>query len=105
MIMTNHILLPKIDPAEPVTLSSSFNQELLRDRLGYRGVIVSDDIGMHAVSRMFEDPLSIHGRDRGGHLRMRGYSTMPWLVSVAATLAKMVCSSMPIQKLQWCCAA
>jgi beta-N-acetylhexosaminidase len=56
MIMTGHILLPKIDPAEPVTLSSSFNQELLRDRLGYRGVIVSDDIGMHAVSRMFENP-------------------------------------------------
>ena len=56
MIMTSHILLPQIDPAEPVTLSSSFNQELLRDRLGYRGVIVSDDIGMHAVSRMFEDP-------------------------------------------------
>jgi hypothetical protein len=26
---------------------------------------------------------------------------MPSLVSVAATLAKMVCSSMPIQKLQW----
>jgi hypothetical protein len=33
------------------------------------------------------------------------YSTMPSLVSVAATLAKMVCSSMPIQKLQWCSAA
>jgi len=36
---------------------------------------------------------------------LRGYSTMPSLVSVAATLTKMVCSSMPIQKLQWCSAA
>ncbi len=56
MIMTGHILLPKIDAAEPVTLSRRFNQELLRDELRFDGVIVSDDIGMHAVSRMFEDP-------------------------------------------------
>jgi beta-N-acetylhexosaminidase len=55
MIMTAHILLPQIDPEDPVTLSRRFGQ-LLREQLGYQGVIVSDDIGMHAVSRIFEDP-------------------------------------------------
>jgi beta-N-acetylhexosaminidase len=56
MLMTSHLLLPKIDPAEPVTLSRTFGQELLRGELGFNGVVVSDDIGMHAVSRMFDDP-------------------------------------------------
>jgi beta-N-acetylhexosaminidase len=28
----------------------------LRTELGFQGVVVSDDIGMHAVSRLFEDP-------------------------------------------------
>jgi beta-N-acetylhexosaminidase len=59
MIMTGHILLPAVDPAEPVTLSQRFNQGLLRDQLRFDGVIVSDDIGMHAVSKMFDDPNAI----------------------------------------------
>lgn len=56
MIMTSHLMLPRIDPVEPVTLSRRFGRQLLRDELGFQGVVVSDDIGMHAVSRMFDDP-------------------------------------------------
>jgi beta-N-acetylhexosaminidase len=56
MIMTSHLLLPKLDATEPVTLSRKFGQEILRGELGFKGVVVSDDIGMHAVSRMFDDP-------------------------------------------------
>lgn len=59
MIMTGHILLPSVDPAQPVTVSPRFNQGLLRDTLGFEGVIVSDDIGMHAVSTLFDDPSAI----------------------------------------------
>jgi beta-N-acetylhexosaminidase len=56
MIMTSHLLLPKLDPTEPVTLSRKFGQEILRGELGFNGVVVSDDVGMHAVSRLFDDP-------------------------------------------------
>jgi beta-N-acetylhexosaminidase len=56
MLMTSHILLPQVDAQEPVTLSARFNQQLLRDELGFAGVIVSDDIGMHAMSERFRDP-------------------------------------------------
>jgi beta-N-acetylhexosaminidase len=59
MLMTGHIMLPNIDASAPVTLSQRFNQELLRDQLGFDGVIVSDDIGMHAVSGMFDDPAAM----------------------------------------------
>jgi beta-N-acetylhexosaminidase len=56
MIMTSHMLLPKLDPREPVTLSRACNHELLREELGFKGVVVSDDIGMRAVSHLFDDP-------------------------------------------------
>jgi beta-N-acetylhexosaminidase len=49
-------LLPKLDASEPVTLSRRFGQDILRGELGFKGVVVSDDIGMHAVSKLFDDP-------------------------------------------------
>lgn len=56
MLMTAHVLLPALDAKAPATLSAFINRRLLREQLGFRGVIVTDDIGMHAVSRRFEDP-------------------------------------------------
>lgn len=49
-IMTSHILLPQLDATRPATLSPTILQGLLRDRLGYRGVIVSDALDMKGAS-------------------------------------------------------
>jgi len=49
MIMTSHILIPAIDPDHPVTLSPRLIAGLLRQKIGFGGVIVSDDVGMHAM--------------------------------------------------------
>jgi beta-N-acetylhexosaminidase len=59
MLMTAHILLPAIDAQEPATLSARINRQLLREQLGFGGVIITDDVGMHAVSRRFEDPAAV----------------------------------------------
>ena len=46
-IMTAHILFPSLEPAElPATLSKRIMTGLLREELGYRGVIVTDSLGM-----------------------------------------------------------
>ena len=58
MLMTAHILLPAIDAQAPATSSRRINQEVLREQLGFHGVIVTDDIGMQAVSQRFEDPVA-----------------------------------------------
>lgn len=50
MIMTAHVVFPAIDPGVPATLSHKAITGLLRERLGYRGVIVSDDLDMKAIS-------------------------------------------------------
>lgn len=56
MIMTSHILFKAIDPDWPATLSRQITQGLLREDLGFQGVIVSDDVSMRAVSRLFDNP-------------------------------------------------
>lgn len=53
VIMTAHILFPQIDSHVPATLSPAILKEMLRDELGFRGVVVSDDLDMKAVSDMF----------------------------------------------------
>lgn len=48
--MTAHILFEKIDPKYPVTFSKKFLTEILRDEIGFEGLVVTDDLGMGAVS-------------------------------------------------------
>lgn len=49
-IMTAHVVFDAIDPGVPATLSRKVVQGVLRDELGYDGVIVSDDLEMKAVA-------------------------------------------------------
>jgi beta-N-acetylhexosaminidase len=50
-VMTSHPVYPKLDPANvPATFSRVIVEDYLRGRLGFRGVIVSDDLEMGAVA-------------------------------------------------------
>lgn len=49
-IMTAHIVVKELDEKVPATLSPRVVTTLLRDELGYQGVIVADDLEMKAVS-------------------------------------------------------
>jgi beta-N-acetylhexosaminidase len=49
-IMTAHVLVPALDEQRPATLSPAIVQGVLREELGFRGVILSDDLEMKAVS-------------------------------------------------------
>jgi beta-N-acetylhexosaminidase len=50
MIMTAHVVFAALDPGRPATLSPPVVTGLLRGTLGYRGVIVSDDLDMRAIA-------------------------------------------------------
>jgi len=56
MIMSAHILYPSIDAEFPATLSRFWLHDVLRGELGFQGVITTDDIGMGAVSKLFDRP-------------------------------------------------
>jgi beta-N-acetylhexosaminidase len=49
-IMTAHVVFPALDPLWPATMSPAVLTDLLRGRLGFQGLIVSDDLGMKAVA-------------------------------------------------------
>src|ERR1700682_5500616 len=53
-VMTSHPLYPRLDPAPntPATLSRLIVEEFLRGEIGYRGVIVSDDLEMGAIGEL-----------------------------------------------------
>jgi beta-N-acetylhexosaminidase len=53
ILMTAHILFPAIDATVPATMSRILLDEVLRKELGYDGVVISDDIGMGAISDRF----------------------------------------------------
>jgi beta-N-acetylhexosaminidase len=55
MIMTAHVLMPAVDERHLASFSPVVVQQILKETLGYRGVVVSDDLGMKAVSA--ETPL------------------------------------------------
>lgn len=48
-IMTAHILFPLIDPQNCATLSSHILQKILREKLNFRGVLVTDSLTMQSV--------------------------------------------------------
>ncbi|WP_405828111.1 MULTISPECIES: glycoside hydrolase family 3 protein [unclassified Streptomyces] len=55
-VMTAHIVVPALDPSgDPATLSQRVVTGLLRERLGHRGVIVTDSLGMAGVRRKYRD--------------------------------------------------
>ena len=52
-LMSAHILLPALDPKVPATLSPTILKTLLRSKLGFDGLILSDDLEMQAVADRF----------------------------------------------------
>jgi beta-N-acetylhexosaminidase len=53
VIMSAHVFNAKLDPDRPATLSRAVITGLLRERLGFQGVITSDDMEMKAISSQY----------------------------------------------------
>jgi len=54
VVMTAHIVNERLDASRvPATLSADVIKGILRDFLGYDGVVVSDDMQMHAISKHY----------------------------------------------------
>lgn len=53
LVMTAHIRYEKIDSEYPATLSKKIVTELLRDDLRYRGLSITDDLGMKAITKNY----------------------------------------------------
>ncbi|MCB9779534.1 MAG: beta-N-acetylhexosaminidase [Alphaproteobacteria bacterium] len=53
MVMTAHVMFPAWDEEHPATMSERILRGVLREKLGFQGVVVSDDMEMKAVRGRF----------------------------------------------------
>ncbi|MBD3309355.1 glycoside hydrolase family 3 [candidate division KSB3 bacterium] len=66
MIMTAHIFHAGLEPDYPATLSYKILTGLLRQQLGYDGVVISDDLQMQAISSHYDLETAIELAIKGG---------------------------------------
>jgi beta-N-acetylhexosaminidase len=52
-IMLSHIVYPQLDPQWPASLSTPIARDLLRQKLGYHGLVLTDDLDMGAISKYY----------------------------------------------------
>jgi beta-N-acetylhexosaminidase len=50
MAMTAHVVFSAIDPAHPATTSATMVSQVIRGLIGFQGLLMSDDVGMHALA-------------------------------------------------------
>ncbi|WP_294967096.1 glycoside hydrolase family 3 N-terminal domain-containing protein [Sulfurimonas sp.] len=53
MIMSAHVFNSHLDAKYPATLSHKINTKLLREKMGFKGVLISDDLQMKAISKHY----------------------------------------------------
>ncbi len=54
MVMTAHIIFEALDPENPSTLSKKILTGYLREKLGFKGVIITDSFNMWAIQKNYD---------------------------------------------------
>jgi beta-N-acetylhexosaminidase len=55
LAMTAHVVYTALDPERPATTSRIVMDEIIRGHIGYDGLVMTDDLSMHALSGSFRD--------------------------------------------------
>ncbi|WP_322517103.1 beta-N-acetylhexosaminidase [Rhodopseudomonas palustris] len=55
MAMTAHVVFSALDPAQPATTSATIIDQVIRKRIGFQGLLMSDDVSMNALEGTIAD--------------------------------------------------
>lgn len=84
-VMLAHVVYAGVDAGRPATLSHAIATDLLRTRLGFRGVAVSDDLEMAAIRRTWGVPRgAVHAMEAGCDLLIIAHTPAHLLESMRA---------------------
>ncbi|MEC0370384.1 beta-N-acetylhexosaminidase [Paenibacillus chibensis] len=88
VVMIAHLLMPKIDPDYPASFSKKIITDLLRNELGYQGVVISDDMTMGAIEQNYEiGKASVSAILAGGNIILVGHDYDKEKQAIAALTA------------------
>ncbi|MEU8272126.1 glycoside hydrolase family 3 N-terminal domain-containing protein [Sphaerisporangium sp. NPDC049002] len=83
-IMCGHLMVPALDPELPATLSRRVLTGLLREELGFEGLLVTDAIEMRAVAALMPQPqIAVRALAAGADAICVGASSSPGGENVA----------------------
>lgn len=93
MIMSAHVFNAKLDDKYPATLSYATNTKLLREGLGYDGVLITDDLQMAAINEHYAKEKAIElainsGADMMMYCNQLGYDDTDETVDMMGYLVK-----------------
>ncbi len=87
-LMVAHLLIPEMDAERPCSLSPELVQGFLRDQLGYKGLVFTDDLCMGAISKRYSPVESVPLALRAGcDLPLICHGAADWLEPVAEAVA------------------
>ncbi len=74
VVMIAHLLMPKLDPDHPASFSKAVIHDLLREDLGYKGVVISDDMTMGAITENYKiEEAAVEFITAGGNIVLVGH--------------------------------
>ena len=86
-IMTTHIIFPAIDPERPATLSHKVMTGLLREQLGFSGLIITDCLEMKAIEDNYGVEAAVLAFEAGVDLLLVCHTPATQRAMYAAVLA------------------
>ena len=60
-VMLAHIFYRKLDPLWPASLSAKIAKVILRDQMGFGGLVLTDDLDMGAIAKHYDIQTAIRG--------------------------------------------
>jgi beta-N-acetylhexosaminidase len=74
MVMVAHILVHKIDPNYPASMSKTIITNSLRNQLGFDGVVITDDMTMGAITKNYKlNDAAVRSIDAGSDIILVGH--------------------------------
>jgi beta-N-acetylhexosaminidase len=101
-IMTAHILIPALDEERPATLSPVVVDGLLKKKLGYGGLVLSDDLEMRAISGRYGIPDATVAAIAAGcdAVLMCGASQEPQAAALEALIHAVEAGTLPLKRVE-----
>ena len=101
-IMTAHILMPAFDEERPATLAPAVVDGLLKKKLGFGGLVLSDDLEMRAISGRYGIPEATVAAIAAGcdAVLMCGASQEPQAAALEALIKAVEGGTLPVKRVE-----